>query len=257
MNPAQTRLNPTHLRTNQNQSVRKYFDEALGLGLFMFSAGFFDALIDYPGLPIRQHISSALLRRFLIGLSMGLTALYIFTSRFGKQSGAYINPAVTLVRYRLGQINKTDSVFYTLFQFIGGSLGMRLVSVLFPRWMKDPAINYIITVPGKAGVAMAFLMEFLISLVLILVVLLMGDKKRIEKYTSFVVSALITLYITFEAPFSGMSMNPARTFASAVVANQWPSFWLYCLAPPVGMWIGASVYLRIRSKPGANVSTVA
>jgi aquaporin Z len=234
------------LRPNQALSVRKYFDEALGLGLFMFSAGFFDALVDYPGLPIRQHIVSALLRRFLIGLSMGLTALYIFTSRFGRQSGAYINPAVTLVRYRLGQINKTDSFFYTLFQFIGGSLGMRLVVVLFPRWMKDPAINYILTVPGKAGVAVAFVMEFFISLVLILVVLLMGDKKSIEKYTPFAVATLITLYITFEAPFSGMSMNPARTFASAVVADQWPSFWLYCVAPVSGMWIGSSVYLRLK-----------
>jgi aquaporin Z len=237
-------------RINRKLSVRKYFDEALGLGIFMFSAGFFDALIDHPGLPIRQHISSALLRRFLIGLSMGLTALYIFTSRFGRQSGAYINPAVTLVRYRLGQINKMDSFFYTLFQFIGGTLGMRLVVLLFPHWMKDPAINYIITVPGEAGITIAFIMEFIISLALILVVLLMGDKKNIEKYTPVVVATLITLYITFEAPFSGMSMNPARTFASAVVANQWKAFWLYCTAPLLGMWMGSSVYLRIKKQDG-------
>lgn len=227
-------------------SVRKYFDEALGLGIFMFSAGFFDALVDYPGLPIRQHISSALLRRFLIGLAMGGTALYIFTSRFGRQSGAYINPAVTLIRYRLRQINKSDGFFYMLFQFIGGSLGMRLVVLLFPRWMKDPAINYIITVPGKAGVTVAFIMEFIISLVLILVVLLMGDKKSTEKYTPLVVATLITLYITFEAPYSGMSMNPARSFASAVVADNWNSFWLYCVAPLSGMWIGSSVYLHLK-----------
>ncbi|MEP6746138.1 MAG: aquaporin [Bacteroidota bacterium] len=239
-----TKSTASDLRISPKLSVRKYFDEALGLGIFMFSAGFFDALIDYPGLPIRQHISSSLLRRFLIGLSMGFTALYIFTSRFGKQSGAYINPAVTIVWYRLGQINKMDSFYYILFQFLGGSLGMELVVLLFPKWMKHPEINYIITVPGAAGVAVAFVMEFLISLVLILVVLRMGDRKNIEKYTPVVVATLITLYITFEAPFSGMSMNPARTFASAVVANQWKSFWLYCTAPLLGMWVGSSLYLR-------------
>jgi len=227
---------------------RKYFDEALGLGIFMFSAGFFDALVYYPGLPISEHISSGLLKRFLVGLSMGFTALYIFTSRFGKQSGAYINPAVTVVRYRLGQINRTDSVFYILFQFLGGSIGLWLVVLFFPRWMKDPAINYIVTAPGNAGVAVAFVLEFFISMILILVVLLMGDRKNIEKYTPFVVGLLITLYISFEAPYSGMSMNPARTFASAIVANQWNSFWLYCIAPMAGIWIGSSVYLWLKKR---------
>jgi aquaporin Z len=229
--------------------LRKYIDEALGLGIFMFSAGFFDALINYPGLPILHWLPSPLLRRFLIGLSMGLTALYIFTSRFGRQSGAYINPAVTIIRYRLGDINKRDGIFYIIFQFLGGSLGMWLVVFLFPVWMKDPTINYIVTVPGKAGTGVAFIMEFLISLVLIVVVLMMERKASIERYAPWVVSALITLYITFESPYSGMSMNPARTFASAIVAGQWQVFWLYCVAPVSGMWYGSSLFLLLKRRP--------
>jgi len=220
----------------------KYVDEALGLGVFMVSAGFFDALIEYPGLPLRHIISSELLRRFLVGLSMGLTALYIFTSRFGRASGAYINPAVNLVRYLSGDINKTDAIFYTIFQFAGGSLGMYLIAILLPGWMKHPDINYIITIPGAAGTTVAFIMEFLISFILISVVLFMGTKKQWDKYTPYVVSCLIVLFITFEAPFSGMSMNPARTFASAVVAGQWQSFWLYCTAPVLGMLAGLFLY---------------
>jgi aquaporin Z len=222
---------------------QKYMDEAIGLGIFMFSAGFFDALIEYRGLPFREHIGGALLRRFLIGLSMGGTALYIFTSRFGKKSGAYINPAVTLIRYQLGDINKMDALYYSIFQFVGGSLGMFLVYLVFPRWMSDPDINYIVTVPGPAGVGVAFFMEFLISFVLMAVVLYMGKKKRLAKYTSLTVSVLITLFITFEAPYSGMSMNPARTFASSIVANQWTAFWLYCTAPTIGMLLAKKLYL--------------
>jgi aquaporin Z len=231
------------LQKDWKTKLRKYIDEALGLGIFMFSAGFFDALIDYPGLPLRHRLPSELARRFLIGLSMGLTALYIFTSPFGKRSGAYINPAVTIIRYRLGDINRTDGIFYILFQFLGGSVGMWLVVLLFPRWMEHPDINYIITVPGQAGIGIAFVMEFLISLLLIVVVLVTEDKKKLEKYTPWIVSALITVYITFEAPYSGMSMNPARTFASAIVAGQWKAFWLYCTAPVLGMWVGASLSL--------------
>lgn len=225
---------------------RKYIDEALGLGIFMFSAGFFDALINYPGLPIRHQLSSALLRRFLVGLSMGLTGFYIFTSPFGRKSGAYINPAITLVRYRLGDIDKTDGIFYILFQFLGGALGMWLVVLLFPHWMRSPDINYIVTVPGPSGTAVAFIMEFLISFLLIIIVLVMEKKERFEKFTPLVVSILITIFITFESPYSGMSMNTARTFASAIVAGQWTAFWLYCIAPTSGMWIG-SYFLNILS----------
>ena len=70
----------------------------------------------------------------------------------------------------------------------------------------------------------------------------MGIKKRWEKFTPYVVSSLITLFITFEAPFSGMSMNPARTFASNIVAGEWKLFWLYCTAPVLGMVAGEIVH---------------
>ncbi len=232
------------MERNWKTEVLKYLDEARGLGIFMISAAFFDALVNYPGLPFRHMISSDLLRRFLVGLTMGLTALYIFTSKFGVKSGAYINPAVTFVRYRLGDINKTDAIFYTVFQFAGGSIGMFLVCFLFPKWMLDPNVNYIITVPGKAGTIMAFLMEFLISFLLIVVVLFMGIRRAWNKYTPYVVSFLIMLFITFESPFSGMSMNPARTFSSAIVSGEWKSFWLYCTAPVMGMIAGEYLYRK-------------
>jgi aquaporin Z len=232
------------MEKNWKTELKKYIDEARGLGLFMISAGFFDAVLQYPGLPFRHLIPSALLRRFLVGLAMGLTALYIFTSKFGKQSGAYINPAVTLIRYRLGDIGFTDAIGYTIFQLIGGSLGVYVVTVLFPTWMAYPDVNYVVTVPGKSGIWVAFTLEFLISFVLIAVVLFMGIRKSWDRYTPYAVSALITVFITVEAPYSGMSMNPARTFASAIVAGEWKSFWLYCTAPGLGMLVGEVLYVK-------------
>jgi aquaporin Z len=234
------------MKKNWTKEVKKYVDEARGLGLFMISAAFFDALFQYPGLPLRHLIASALLRRFLVGLAMGLTALYIFTSKFGKQSGAYINPAVTLVRYLLGNIGFTDAVGYTAFQLIGGSLGVYFVALLFPFWMAHPDVNYVVTVPGKSGIEVAFILEFFISFLLIVVVLLMGIRKSWDRYTPYAVSALITIFITFEAPYSGMSMNPARTFASAIVAGEWKSFWLYCAAPISGMLAGELLYINTK-----------
>ena len=113
--------------------------------------------------------------------------------------------------------------------------------------MKSSEINYVVTVPGKSGLAVAFILEFIISFLLIAVVLFMGIKKEWDKYTPYIVSLLITLFITFEAPYSGMSMNPARTFASDFIAGEWKSFWLYCIAPVLGMLSGELLYRKSKS----------
>ena len=226
------------------EKLKLYLCEALGLGVFMFSAGFFCILIDHPDFYIREMISSDSIRRFFIGLTMGLTALFIIHSSFGKKSGAHINPAVTLTFLRLKRISVNDAFFYIIFQFLGGALGLYLISLLMPESIKHPVINYIVTVPGKAGVSITFLLEFLISFFLILTVLVTSDSPSLSNYTSYFVATLITLYITFEAPFSGMSMNPARTFSSAIVANVWTDFWLYCIAPVLAMLIAAEIWIR-------------
>ena len=54
------------------------------------------------------------------------------------------------------------------------------------------------------------------------------------------------LFITFEAPFSGMSMNPARSFASDFVGMQWQSIWIYFTAPLIGMFSAAELFVRTR-----------
>ena len=174
---------------------------------------------------------------------MGLTALFIFNAPFGKKSGAYINPAVTIVQYRLQNIDRQDAAFYMLFQFIGGSVGMYLVYFLLPKLISSPPINYIVTQPGAAGTAVAFIMELTISSIMISTVLFTSYNEKLNKYTSYFVAALITLFITFEAPYSGMSMNPARTFSSAIVSNQWKVFWLYCIAPIGGMLFGERIFV--------------
>ncbi|MBL8174663.1 MAG: aquaporin, partial [Bryobacterales bacterium] len=67
---------------------------------------------------------------------------------------------------------------------------------------------------------------------------------RLAGYTPFVAGGLVALYITVEAPISGMSMNPARSFGSAVAAGEWRALWIYFVAPPLGMLGAAEVYVR-------------
>src|SRR6201999_1550997 len=97
----------------------EYLMEAALLGAFMVSACIFGALYEFPQSPIRQTIHSSILRRLLMGISMGSTAIAIIYSPWGKQSGAHINPSVTTTFFRLGKIKAWDALFYIGAQFLG------------------------------------------------------------------------------------------------------------------------------------------
>jgi aquaporin Z len=222
--------------------------EAGGLGSFMISACLFGALYENPASPVRQAIASTLLRRLLMGLSMGLTSVAIVYSPWGKQSGAHINPSVTLTFFRLGKIAKWDAMFYAVAQFIGAVLGVVLVAIFFGKAISHPAVRYIITVPGETGVPAALLAEFLIAFLLMVVILHVSNHSRLSRFTGLFAAALVATYITLEAPFSGMSMIPARTFGSALVADVFSGLWIYFTAPPVGMLCAAELYLWWKGK---------
>ena len=90
---------------------------------------------------------------------MGLTALGIFYSPWGKQSGAHINPAVTLTFFRLGKIHAWDAIFYMVAQFVGATLAVYLMAAILGREISHPAVNYVVTVPGPRGAWVALFAE--------------------------------------------------------------------------------------------------
>lgn len=225
----------------------EYLMEAAGLGLFMVSACVFAAALEHPASPVRQALDDAFLRRLLMGLAMGGTAVAIIYSPWGKQSGAHLNPAVTLTFLRLGKIAPWDAVFYTAAQFAGAAAGVLLSAwLLGVSLIADPHVNYVVTLPGEAGVGVAFAAEAAIAFGLMLTVLVLSNRHSLNRYTGLAAGLLVALYITFEAPLSGMSINPARSFGSAAVAQLWQDLWLYFTAPPLGMLLAAELYRRVK-----------
>lgn len=220
--------------------------EAAGLGLFMVSASFVTTAFEYPHSPLHAAIPDPVVRRIIIGIAMGLTAIGLIYSPWGKQSGAHLNPAVTLTFYRLGKIKEIDTCFYVLAQLLGGLAGVLLSAAAIGMAIEHPAVNYVVTTPGETGVQAAFVAEVLISFGLMLTVLLASNHRRLTTFTGLIAGCLVAAYISLEAPLSGMSMNPARTFASALPAGLWTAFWIYLTAPPLGMLMAAEVYARAR-----------
>src|SRR5262249_29381314 len=160
-------------------------------------------------------------RRILTGIAMGLTGIAIVHSPWGKRSGAHFNPAVTLAFLRLGKIAPWDAAFYIGAQFLGGVAGVLAATAALGALVRDMSVNYAATLPGPAGATVAFGAEAAISFGLFATVLTVSNRKGLNRYTGLFAGTLVALYISLEAPLSGMSMNPARSFGSALPAGMW------------------------------------
>jgi aquaporin Z len=224
----------------------EYLIEAICLGLFMLAACLGGAALEYPGSALRLALPDPTLRRGVMGVLMGLTAIGLIYSPWGARSGAHMNPSVTLAFLHLGKITRLDAAWYVLAQFVGGTLGVLLSAMLLGSSIADPNVNYVVTVPGPAGSAVAFAAEFSISFLLMLVVLVVSGHPRWARFTGVCAGVLVALYIFIEAPFSGMSMNPARTFGSALIGHTYTAGWIYFTAPPLAMLLAAEIYHRVK-----------
>ncbi len=174
---------------------------------------------------------------------MGLTALSIFHSPWGKRSGAHLNPSVTLTFFSLGKIRAQDALFYVLAQFTGSIAGVGLASLLIGAALGHPAVNYAATTPGSNGPWVAFGAEFAISFLMITAVLTFSNSRHLNRWTPMVAGTLVAIYISIEAPLSGMSMNPARTLGSSVWAASFQALWVYFTAPVLGMLLAGRIYV--------------
>jgi aquaporin Z len=227
----------------------EYLMEAAGLALFMVSAGLFGTLLFHPGSPVVALLPEPLLRQALMGVIMGLTAIALIYSPWGQQSGAHLNPAVTVTFWRLGKVATWDAAFYVLAQFAGGALGVLAVLAVLGAAFADPPVSYVATVPGPQGIAAALIAEIAIAFGLMTVILLATNTPKLMRLTGVFAGCLVALYITFEAPLSGMSMNPARTLASALPGNLFDALWIYFVGPAAGMLLAVETYRLIRRTP--------
>src|SRR5262249_30975359 len=161
------------------------------------SACTFGVLLEHPDSPVHRAIADPVLRRVLMGLAMGATAIAIIYSPWGGRSGANINPATTLTFWRLGRIRGADVLGYIGGQFTAAVRGVALASMLLGPRLAHGTVNYVVTRPGRWGVGPALAAEVLISAVLMaLVVAVTGS--RWARYTGLMVGALVATYISVE-----------------------------------------------------------
>jgi aquaporin Z len=148
----------------------EYLIEGWALGTFLISAGLFSIWLEQPGMPLHHLIGDPSLRRAIVGLAMGITAILLIYSPWGRRSGAHMNPAVTLAFLSLGRVS----------QFAGGLLGVLVVWALYGAQFSQPPISFIATRPGSHGEAIAFIAEGSISFLTMTGVLVLYNSTRLR-----------------------------------------------------------------------------
>ncbi len=233
------------MKTSFKKNRQHYMQEALGLAIFMISACFFGSMFFSEKSSWLNAIPNAMTRNILMGIAMGLTALFIFYSPWTSPSGSNINPAVTITFLRLDKMCRYDALFFILFQIAGGIVAVIIMQLLMGNILTGAPVNSVVTVPGKSGMWWALITEFIIAFITMSMVLFTSNNKKLKNFTRIFAGCLVCSWVIVAGPVSGFGMNPARSLASAIPAGIWTSWWIYLFIPFAGMLLAAEFYLFV------------
>ena len=192
------------------------------------------------GLPIASKVPSDLHGALVGGL--GVATLVV---GFGHVSGAHINPAVTVSFLAAGEIDLVRAICYIAMQLLGAVGGSCILSFLAPA---DARGNLgMTTITKGVTVPQAILVEFIITFMLCYTVHAICDKRRedIGGSKALIVGLAVIVGCLFGGPYTGASMNPARSFGPATVMNSWKNHWVYWVGPLSGAVAAAITYFYI------------
>lgn len=192
-----------------------------------------------------------------IALCFGVTVATV-AQTIGHISGCHINPAVTAGLITGAKIGLIKGLLYMVAQSVGAILGAGILRILVPA---EPAlvrgsVGLGCTTVNEAaiGPGQAFGVEFMITLVLVLVVFGAAadanNAPSVKGSAPLAIGLSITTCHLFAIPLTGSSMNPARSLGSAVVSGQcWAHHWVYWLGPISGGVAAALIYQLVLKAP--------
>jgi len=199
--------------------MKKFTAEVLGTFALVFAG---------TGAIVIDSVSHGAVTHVGIALTFGLIVMAMIYT-FGDVSGAHINPAVTLGFFAAGRMPGREVPTYIAAQLVGATLASAVLRGLFPSHQ-----TLGVTLPAGPA-AQSFVLEFILTALLMLVILSVSTGAKEKGITAGIaVGSIIALEAMFAGPICGASMNPARSFAPAVISGHLASLWIYLVAPTLG-----------------------
>ncbi|MGI6069680.1 MAG: MIP family channel protein [Blautia sp.] len=222
--------------------MKKYVAEFIGTAVLVIfgcgSAVAANTLLGNGGEPIPLAFSTLLIA-FAFGLSIVAMAYSI-----GNVSGCHINPAVSFGMLVAGKMEVKDFIGYVVAQFLGGLAGAGILSAFMGSTASLGQNGYGDASALGTSCGIAFLVEVVLTFVFVLLILGVTSKPEFSNIAGLVIGLTLTLIHILGIPFTGTSVNPARSFGPAILAGgqALSQLWLFILAPLVGAAIAAVVH---------------
>lgn len=182
----------------------------------------------------------------ITALAFGLVIVAMAYS-IGNVSGCHINPAVSIAMLVSGKMSVKDFCGYLVAQFAGAISGAAL-------------LNFIVKDTTQLGTnalyhdsaMMSFAIECILTFVFVIAILGVTSRESNGNVAGLVIGGALVLVHLLGIPFTGTSVNPARSFGPALIAGNLNGIWVFLLAPLVGSAAAAVVYRFLDGKQASK-----
>jgi len=211
---------------------RLFFSELAGTAMLVLGGLSVVIFMFGDGSPMPQSLPNEHVRMTVTAFLFGSIGSTIALSRIGKESGAHINPAVTLGFWLMRRLDVRAAFGYVIAQMLGAGLG----ALPLLAWKSmGRSVAFGATIPGKDySTAVVVMGEAVTTFGLIATLCVFLGFRQLRGYTPFVIPFLYAVMVPLEAHISGTSTNPARTFGPALISGRWDGWWIYWVGPAIG-----------------------
>jgi aquaporin Z len=220
--------------------------EMVGTALLVFGGLSVVIVMFGIGSPMEQVLHSIVWRRVITGFLFGCVGASIALSWVGKESGAHINPAVTLGFWLMQKLDTRIALGYVFAQLVGAVLG----SVPLLAWgTLGRSVDFGATVPGQSYTTSTVLLgEVATTFALVAGLCVFIAFRPLRRFTPALMPPLYAVMVPMEAALSGTSTNPARSFGPSVIAGQWDGWWIYWVGPCLGTLLAILVFSALAKR---------
>ncbi|MHB2023846.1 MAG: MIP/aquaporin family protein [Mycobacteriales bacterium] len=214
---------------------QEWVAEWAGTALLLLG-GFSAICLDFGAhSPIAAVVASSSWRLLITGLLFAGSGSLVAVSPLGRLSGAHLNPAVTISFWVQRHVHPHDRAGYILGQFAGGLTGTALAWLLWGRTFTSAPVRWARTAPASGlGVPAAIGVEALMTAVLVITIFVFVSSPKTARWTPLAVWIVIAVLVWRGAPYTGTSLNPARSLGPDLFSGSWPAWEVYLVGPLAG-----------------------